>query len=120
VEVLSRQPITIDQEWVDRTQETAEVQVVAPKDLEELVGPLMTRDNLLTTHSTPRVRACITRSTRLADLQIVVVAHRLVQMMLARVVVIIIRDLHQQIEQGVASMVRIIVEVQGHLLDNHP
>ena len=119
MEGLSRQPITIDQEWVDRMQETVEVQVVAPKDLEELVGLLMTPDNLPTTLSTPRVQACITRSTHLEDLQIVVVAHQLVQMMLVRVEVIIIRDLHQQIEQGVASMVKIIVEVQGHLLDNH-
>jgi len=93
---------------------------VDPKDLEELVGPLTTRDNLQTTLSTLRVRACITRSTHLEDLQIVAVAHQLAQMMVVRVEVIIIRDLLQQIEQGVASMVKIIVEGQDHLQDNQP
>lgn len=103
----SKQLITIDLEWVDHMQETAEEQAVAPQPQVELVvEPLMTRDNLQTTHSMLRVQACITLSTRLEVApRIVAVVHHLleldqhpVQVMLVNLEAITIRDLHLQIE----------------------
>ena len=80
---------------------------MAPQPQVELVvEPLMTQDNLQTTHLMLRVQACITLSTLLqVDPQIVAVAHRLLELdqhllevMLVNLEAITIRDLHQQIE----------------------
>ena len=102
----SKQLITIDLEWVDHMQETAEEQAVAPQPQVELVvEPLMTRDNLQTTHSMLRVQACITLSTRLVGPRIVAVVHQLLELdqhplevMLVKLEAITIRDPRQQIE----------------------
>ena len=79
---------------------------MAPQPQVELVvEPLMTRDNLPTTHSMLRAQACITLSTLLqVDPQIVAVVHQLLELdqhpleVMLMNLEVTIRDLHQQIE----------------------
>jgi len=101
-----KQPITIDLEWVDHTQETVEESVVAPQlQVEQAVAPLMTRDNLQITHSMLRAQVCITPFIlSVVGLRTTIVVHRLQELdhqpleEMASLEDIKIRDLHQQIE----------------------
>ena len=104
--------ITIDLEWVDRTQEIAEP---AALQVELVVEHLRTLDNLQTTPSTPKALACTILFTHLEAPPTAVVHQLLVQLPLEVIMAsITIRGLHQQIEE---KEVNNIVEVRhlGHL-----